>query len=84
MRLRNLIFIILTVFWTECAGATEGPQEPDLEFFEFLGTFEEDGKKNMDPLDLAELPGDQKATVKSPPKKPGEQKEKTEGKGNQR
>jgi hypothetical protein len=85
MRLKNFIFIItLTAFLTESAGAKEVPQAPDPEFLEFLGTFEEDEEKNIDPLDLAELPGDMKATVKSRPKKSGEEKEKTEGKGNQR
>ena len=84
MRLRNFFFIILTVFWAQSTEATEVPQGPDLEFLEFLGTFEEDGKKNIDPLDLAELPDYQKAMAKSPPKKSGEEKEKTEGKGNQR
>jgi len=85
MRLRNFFFIIiLTAFLTKSAGAKGVPQAPDPEFLEFLGTFEGDGKRDMDPMDLADLPGDEKAPVKSPPKKSGEEKEKTEGKGNQR
>jgi hypothetical protein len=84
MRLRNFFFILLAAFFTESAGAKEVPQAPDPEFLEFLGTFEGDGNRGMDPMDLAVLPGDERTTVKSLPKKSGEEKEKTEGKGNQR
>jgi hypothetical protein len=71
------------------AGAGHGGHDerrisPDLDLLEFLGTFAEDGKKDIDPMDLADLPGDEKTPPQSPPKKSVEGKEKKEEKGNQR
>jgi len=85
MILRNSLLIVLAAFLAESAGAKEEvPQSPDLELLEFLGTFEGDGKKDIDPMDLADLPGDEKTTTQSPQKKSVKEKEKKEGKGTQR
>jgi hypothetical protein len=84
MRVRDFIFIVLAAFLSEGAAAEDIPQSPDLELLEFLGTFAEDGKKDIDPMDLADFPGDEKTPPQSPQKKSVEGKEKKEGKGNQR
>jgi len=76
------LVVIMAAFLTRSAGAKDVPQSPDLEFLEFLGTFEGEGEKKIDPLDLADFPGDEKATAQPPDKKPAQEKEKKEGKGN--
>jgi len=81
MRLRNLFFISMAVFLTESALAKDVPQSPDPEFLEFLGTFEAEGEKNIDPLDLADLSGDGKVAAQPTQKFSAEDKEKKEGKG---
>jgi hypothetical protein len=84
MRVRDFIFIIVAAFLSEGAAVKDIPQSPDPELLEFLGTFAEDGKKDIDPMDLADFPGDERTPLQFPPKKSVEGKEKKEGKGNQR
>ncbi len=84
MGLRKFIFALIAALLARNGEAKEVSQASDLEFLEFLGTFDGTGQRNFDPLDLSDLQGNGKASVDSPKKKSSEEKEKTEGKGSQR
>lgn len=84
MGFRIFLIFMISAFLTGPALSKEPPQAPDLEFLEFLGTFEETGPENLNPMDLADLPGNQKGSEKSPSMKSSEEKKKMEGKGSQR
>jgi hypothetical protein len=87
MERRNLIltpWISLPFFLFGTAAAKETPKDPDLNFIEFLGTFEGAGAKDFGPLGLAELSEDKKALKKPPSGKSAEERKKIEGKGSPR
>jgi len=83
MGLKRFALVLIAALLAGNGEAKEAPQASDLEFLEFLGTFDGD-QKNFDPLELSDPPGDRKASADTPRKKPSEEKKKTEGKGNQR
>jgi hypothetical protein len=84
MGLRRSVFVLIAVLFAGTGETKEAPQASDLEFLEFLGTFQGTGQKNFDPLDLADLPRDGKPSADPWQKKSSEEKKKTEGKGSQR
>lgn len=83
MGLRRVALVLIAVLFAGNGEAKEAPHASDLEFLEFLGTFD-GAQKNFDPLELSDLPGDGKVSTDTLRKKPAEEKKKTEGKGSQR
>jgi hypothetical protein len=51
------------------AAPEQGSRDADMEFLEYLGTFEADGKDALDPLALEQLETDKKKTEKPAGKK---------------
>jgi len=51
------------------AAPQKESREADMEFLEYLGTFEADGNEALDPLVLEQIETDRKKTEKPPGKK---------------
>jgi len=79
---RRFFLVLISALLSGNGETKEAPQAPDLEFLEFLGTFD-GAQKNFDPLELSDLPGDGKASADTLHKKSSEETKKTEGKGSQ-
>lgn len=83
MALRRFVLVLIAALLAGNGETKEAPEAADLEFLEFLGTFD-GAQKNFDPLELSDLPGDEKPSADALRKKSSEEKKKTEGKGSQR
>ena len=64
-----LIFALVIPLVPAGAAPQKESREADMEFLEYLGTFEADGKEALDPLALEQLETDRKKTEKPAGKK---------------